>query len=83
MQNNHNFIKFQKLLYYIEIAQISSILTVKFILGRIFETKAQKQKDKWTGARQNQQNDMCAQRRLRSAWVSAQSDQSLRCALNG
>ena len=26
---------------------------------------------------------MCAQRRLRSAWASAQSDQSLRCALNG
>ena len=26
---------------------------------------------------------VCAQRRLRSAWVSAQSDQSLRCALNG
>ena len=28
---------------------------------------------------QNQQNGMCAQRRLRSAWTSAQSDQSLRC----
>ena len=28
---------------------------------------------------QNQQNDMCAQRRLRSDWGSAQSDQSLRC----
>ena len=28
---------------------------------------------------QDQQNGMCAQRRLRSAWVSAQSDQSLRC----
>ena len=26
---------------------------------------------------------MCAQRRVRSAWTSAQSDQSLRCALNG
>ena len=25
------------------------------------------------------QNGMCAQRRLRSAWASAQSDQSLRC----
>ena len=24
-------------------------------------------------------NDMCAQRRVRSAWASAQSDQSLRC----
>ena len=26
---------------------------------------------------------VCAQRRLRSAWASAQSDQSLRCAFNG
>ena len=26
---------------------------------------------------------LCAQRRLRSAWAFAQSDQSLRCALNG
>ena len=26
---------------------------------------------------------VCAQRRLRSAWASAQSDHSLRCALNG
>ena len=24
-------------------------------------------------------NDICAQRRLRSAWASTQSDQSLRC----
>ena len=30
-------------------------------------------------SRQNQQNGMCAQQRLRSAWASAQSDQSLRC----
>ena len=30
-------------------------------------------------ARQNQQNGMCAQRRLRSAWASAQSDQSSLC----
>ena len=35
----------------------------------------------WTTSWQNQQNGMSAQRRLRSAWVSAQSDQSLRCAL--
>ena len=31
----------------------------------------------WTTARQNQQNDLCAQRILRSAWASAQSEQSL------
>ena len=36
----------------------------------------------WAASWQNQQND-CAQQRLRSAWASAQSDQSLRCALNG
>ena len=33
----------------------------------------------WAAAWQNQQNGLCAQRRLRSAWASAQSDQSLRC----
>ena len=33
----------------------------------------------WAWARQNQQNDMCTQWRHRSAWASAQSDQSLRC----
>ena len=38
---------------------------------------------KWAAARQNQQNDLCAQRRPRSAWASARSDQSLRCTLNG
>ena len=31
----------------------------------------------WATSWQNQQNDFCAQRRLRSAWASAQSDQSL------
>ena len=34
---------------------------------------------KWAASWQNQQNGMCAQRRIRSAWASAQSDQSLRC----
>ena len=29
----------------------------------------------------NQQNDMCAQQRLRSTWASTQSDQSSLCAL--
>ena len=33
----------------------------------------------WAASWRNQQNDMCAQRRLRSAWACAQSDQSLRC----
>ena len=32
---------------------------------------------------QNQQNGMYSQRRLRSAWASAQSDQSLRCQHEG
>ena len=36
--------------------------------------------NKWATSWQNQQND-CAQRRLRSAWASAQSDQSLCCVL--
>ena len=34
---------------------------------------------KWATSWQNQQNVMCAQQRLRSAWASAQSDESLRC----
>ena len=33
----------------------------------------------WAAAWQNQQNDLCAQRRLNSAWASAQSDQSSLC----
>ena len=33
---------------------------------------------KWAASWQNQQNDLCAHRRLRSAWTSAQSNQSLR-----
>ena len=33
----------------------------------------------WAATWQNQQKWVCAQRRLRSAWASAQSDQSLRC----
>ena len=33
----------------------------------------------WAAAWQNQQNGMCAQWRLISAWASAQSDQGLRC----
>ena len=40
------------------------------------------QKIIWAATRQNQQNEMCAQQRLRWAWVSTQSDQSLHCALN-
>ena len=31
----------------------------------------------WATAWQNKENDLCAQQRLRSAWASAQSDQSL------
>ena len=34
---------------------------------------------KWAALWQNQQSGVCAQRRLRSAWASTQSDQSLRC----
>ena len=34
----------------------------------------------WAASWQNQQNGMCAQQRLRSAWTTTQSDQSLLCA---
>ena len=37
------------------------------------------QYENWATAWQNKQNDLCAQRRLRSTWASAQSDQSQRC----
>ena len=33
----------------------------------------------WAASWQNQQNGMCARWRLRSAWASTQSNQSLRC----
>ena len=36
----------------------------------------------WATSWQNQQNGRCTQLRLRSAWASAQSDQSLRCVLS-
>ena len=34
---------------------------------------------KWAASWQNQKSGMCAQRKLRSAWAPAQSDQSLCC----
>ena len=37
----------------------------------------------WATSWQNQQNDLCILRRLRPAWASSRSYQSLRCALNG
>ena len=44
-----------------------------------FLTLSRTLNQKWATSWQNQQSGMCAQRRLRSAWASAQSDQSLRC----
>ena len=43
------------------------------------EVGSDKRSATWTF--QNKQNVMCAQRRLRSAWTFAQSDQSLRFVL--
>ena len=37
----------------------------------------------WAAWWQNQRNGICVQRRLRSAWASGQSDQSLRCPHEG
>ena len=48
-------------------------------LNRNISTVVTTRKYKWVTACQNQQNDKCAQRRLRSVWKSAQSDLSLRC----
>ena len=49
-------------------------------IERTEESTKHKRVNIWTTAWQNQQNDMCAQRRLRSAWAFVQSDQSLLCA---
>ena len=43
------------------------------------ENRNQTKNNTWAAARLNQQNHLCAQQ----SWASAQSDQSLRCALNG
>ena len=51
-----------------------------FLVRDFKSNKNEPQHDK---TKKNQQNNICAQRRLRSAWASAQSDQSLRCALYG
>ena len=40
----------------------------------------EKQPHNWATSWQNQQNGLCAQRRLGSAWASTQSDQSSLCA---
>ena len=39
--------------------------------------------ENWATAQQNQQNQLCIQQRLRSAWASAQSDKSLHCVFYG
>ena len=49
-------------------------LVVFFVLWQLSSSKWRK----WAASRQNQ-HGLWAQRRLRSAWASAQSDQSLRC----
>ena len=41
-----------------------------------YERPAAEKHTKWAAALQNQINDFCAQRRLRSAWASAKSGQS-------
>ena len=40
-----------------------------------YQLKNFQKRAKWAASWQNQQNGMCAQRRLRSAWASTQSDQ--------
>ena len=48
-----------------------------FIYGQFFLVLL---RNIWAASWQNQQIDMCIQRRLRSAWASAQSNQSSLCA---
>ena len=59
------------------------ILNRNFCMGKLKEREVttfpeNNQKFKWAASWQNHQNGMCL--RLRSAWASAQSDQSSRCA---
>ena len=65
------------------VAQSVHILCVCYVISSLQSTwcgsSRRKLSNKWAASWQNQQNGMCAQRRLRSAWASAQSDQSLRC----
>ena len=56
--------------------------TEKLLKATLNPNKQQQRIVNWAASWQNQQNGMCAQRRLRSAWASAQSDQSLRCAFS-
>ena len=46
---------------------------------QLVQSKYKIKNTNWAAAWQNQQNDLCAQRKLRSAWASAQSDQSSLC----
>ena len=55
------------------------VFGVQWSANRIAENQNILEWEKWAATWLNQQNCMCAQRRLRSAWTSAQSDQSLRC----
>ena len=48
-------------------------------LHRLVKLDLEDTQHHWVTAQQNQQNDLCAQQRLRSAWASVQSDQSLCC----
>ena len=49
----------------------------------IASKKERKYFDIWAASWQNQQNGMYAQRRLRSAWAFAQSDESFHCPHEG
>ena len=57
--------------HYVVIMFVFIVQSVTFLRNHVLH--------KLAASWQNQQNGMCAQRRLRSAWASAQSDQSLRC----
>ena len=56
-------------------------LTKRKNIQEIEDKGIYKSKKNWTCIQQNQQNDVCAQQRLRSAWAFAQSNQNLCCVL--
>ena len=72
MDCNIFFITVIIIIFFFFFSQI--LICFDFVTTAILEKE-----DKWAASRQNQKYGMYAQRRLRSAWASTQSDQSLRC----
>ena len=67
----------QQAKFWIRTCMLTELLVLKQGLSELLKSL---KPNNWATAWKKQQNGMCAQRRLRSVWTSAQSDQSLRCS---